>query len=102
MTFEGRNWDILVGLTAPLVALVLTRKPLLGFAKLWNIAGLLILGNIVGVALLSAPLPFRVFLNEPANTIIAEFPFVWLPSVLVPIAYTLHLLSWRQLMRRAA
>jgi hypothetical protein len=32
-------------------------------------------------------------MNEPANTVIAYFPFVWLPGFVVPVAYTLHLLS---------
>ena len=65
-------------------------------------AGLLLLANIVVVAILSAPLPFRQFFNEPANTVIADFPWVWLPGVLVPVAYALHLLSWRQVERRAS
>ncbi len=101
MTFEGRNWDILVGLTAPVVAVLVARHRF-GLARIWNGAGLVILANIVVVAILSAPLPFRQFMNEPANTVIADFPWVWLPGVLVPVAYALHLLSWRQVARRAA
>lgn len=101
MTFEGRNWDVLVGLTAPLVAGALARGwGGWALALGWNVAGLLILANIVVVAILSTPLPFRVFLNEPANTIIAEVPYVWLPALLVPVAYLLHLLSLRQWWRQ--
>lgn len=101
MTFEGHNWDILVGLTALPVAWWLSRGHSPTLARVWNIAGLLILANIVVVAILSAPLPFRQFHNEPANTVIADFPWVWLPGVLVPAAYVLHLLSLRQLARRS-
>ena len=66
------------------------------------LAGLALLLNIVGVAMLSVPGPLRVFMNEPANTIIAEWPFVWLPAFVVPVALWSHLLSLRQLVRRGA
>lgn len=102
MSFEGRNWDILVGLTAPVVAYFCFIKqswsPRIAIA--WNIVGLALLLNIVAIAVLSMPLPFRVFMNEPANTIVAQFPFVLLPAVLVPMAYTMHILSLRQLLSR--
>jgi hypothetical protein len=39
-------------------------------------------------------------MNEPANTLVAQFPFILLPGVLVPLAYTLHIFSLRQLMSR--
>jgi hypothetical protein len=94
MTFEGRNFDILVGITALLVGYLAYRNKLSNnFIIAWNIFGLILLANIVVVAILSTPLPFRVFMNEPANTIIAYFPFVWLPGFVVPVAYTVHLLS---------
>ena len=99
MTFEGRNFDILAGLTGPVVAYLYARKNLgKNVAIVWNILGLMLLFNIVGVALLSLPTPFRVFTNEPASTIVARFPIVWLPGFLVPLAYGLHFLSLRQLM----
>jgi hypothetical protein len=98
MTFEGRNFDILVGLTAPIMVFLINRYSLAKkWIIVWNIAGILILFNIVGIALLSAPTPFRYFMNEPANTIVATFPFIWLPGFLVPLAYGLHFLSLRQL-----
>ena len=94
MTFEGRNFDILVGLTAILTGYFVYRKKISNnFIIAWNIFGLALLANIVVIAILSTPLPFRVFMNEPANTIIAYFPFVWLPGFVVPVAYTMHLLS---------
>lgn len=99
MTFEGRNLDILSGLTAPLVTFLVSRKKLSrALTILWNVLCLGLLANIVITAVLSLPTPFRVFMNEPANTIVAEFPIVWLPALLVPLAYGLHFLSLRQLM----
>jgi hypothetical protein len=97
MTFESRNLDVLSGLTAPLAAWLLARHAPQWVIALWNVAGLCLLLNIVVTAILSAPTPFRQFFDGPANTIIAQFPFVWLPGFLVPLAYWLHVISLRQL-----
>ncbi len=99
MTFEGRNFDILVGITAPLIAYYCFVKKSwpLKVALVWNIAGVLLLANIVIVAVLSTPYPFRQFMNEPANTVIFSFPFVWLPGFVVPFALLLHLIAIRRL-----
>lgn len=102
MTFEGRNYDILVGLLAPVFAYYcFTRKKWPRIVAIgWNIMGLLLLLNIVVVSILSAPVPFRMFMNEPANTFVAEVPFVWLPAFVVPVAYWLHILSVKQLLAK--
>jgi hypothetical protein len=99
MTFEGRNLDILTGITAPVFAWICYRqgRKLHKLALVWNIAGMILLLNIVITAILSAPVPFRVFLNEPANTLIAEFPIVFLPAFLVPLAYSMHFFFFRKL-----
>ncbi len=96
MTFEGRNFDVLAGLTAPFAAyfLVQHRAALI----VWNILSLGLLINIIVIAILSLPSPLRIFMNEPANTIVAEFPYVLLPGLLVPLAYGLHFLSLKQLL----
>lgn len=94
MTFEGFNVDILVGITAIVIGyLAMTHKISNKWIIVWNVAGLCILANIVTIAILSAPLYFRAFMNEPANTIVAQFPFVWLPGFVVPVAYFLHVCS---------
>lgn len=101
MTFEGRNFDILTGLTAPIAGYLFARGKLGRTALIvWNIAGLALLVNIVAVAILSMPTPLRVFMSEPANTIVTHFPVSWLPGLLVPLAYTLHFLSLRQLLQK--
>src|SRR4029079_10564333 len=84
MTYAGRNFDIVSGLTAVAVALWLrsgrrSRALLPG----WNLLGLALLANIVAVAVLSTPAPFRVFMNEPANRLPSMFPYVGLPTFLV-------------------
>ena len=66
----------------------------------WNILGLALLANIVTVAVLSTPTPFRQFTGGPPNLLPSTFPFVWLPSFLVQVALGSHLLVFRQLRRR--
>lgn len=97
MTFAGRNFDILVGLSAPLVGWMLYYKKILPdkTALIWNILGLLILTNVVVTGILSTPTPLRVLFEDHANIAIGHFPFVWLPTVLVPIAYMLHITAIR-------
>jgi hypothetical protein len=96
MTFEGRNFDILAGITAVIAANYFINNKTWMIA--WNIFGLLLLINIVTIALLSMPTPFRVFHNEPANTIVTHFPYVFLPTFLVPLAYLLHFISLKKLL----
>jgi uncharacterized membrane protein len=103
MTFEGRNFDIVTGLLALPVGYLLAKGRISGkFAIAFNIIGLVLLLNILVVAVLSMPTPIRYFMNEPANTLVGEFPFILLPGVLVPIAYGLHIFSLSQLLKQGA
>jgi len=98
MSFSGFNYDILTGISAILVALVLVWKP--GsrvLVRIWNTAGVVLLVNILAIALLSAPTPFRTFHAEPANVWITQAPWVWLPSVYVLAAIAGHILVYRRL-----
>jgi hypothetical protein len=102
MTFEGRNLDILTGLLAPVAAYIIYKKPsyLKPVGFFFNITGLLLLINILAIAVLSFPTPFRQFMNEPANTAVTLFPIVFLPGLLVPLAYYLHAFSLKQTTNR--
>lgn len=100
MTFEGRNFDIISGLTAPIVFYF-------GFIKkqldskiilIWNFICLGLLINIVANAILSAPFPFQQFAFDQPNIAILYFPFNWLPSCIVPLVLLSHLASIRQLL----
>ncbi|NVO33146.1 hypothetical protein [Hymenobacter lapidiphilus] len=93
MTFEGRNWDILMGLTAPLVYYVAFRRRWLGRGGLvvWNVVGLVLLGNIVRLGLLSASGPFQQFSFEQPNVALQLFPYVWLPAFVVPVVLLAHM-----------
>ncbi len=98
MTYNGMNFDVVTGVTAIAVALWAAMGTLpRGVLLLWNLLGLGLLLNIVTIAILSTPVPFRVFMNEPANTIITVAPFIWLPTVLVQFAWMGHILLFRRL-----
>ncbi|MCF6348312.1 MAG: hypothetical protein L3J20_08445 [Flavobacteriaceae bacterium] len=99
MTFDGYNYDIISGLTAPIiyylvfVVKVLNKKALL----IWNFLALALLINILTIAILSAQTPFQKLAFEQPNIGVTYFPFVWLPAVIVPIVLFSHLSSIRQL-----
>jgi hypothetical protein len=100
MTFEGRNFDIISGLTAPLVFYF-------GFVKkrlsatvilIWNVICIGLLINIVLNAILSAPFTFQQFGFEQPNIAVLYFPFTWLPCCVVPLVLFAHLATIRQLL----
>lgn len=101
MTFEGRNFDILAGITAPLVAYFGLTKQKIGRngILIWNFFCLGLLINIVVNALFSAPSPIQKFAFDQPNIAILNFPFSWLPTFIVPIVLFGHLTSIRQLMK---
>lgn len=100
LTFEGRNWDIIAGVGSPLVAYLcfVKNKWTKRVAVVWNIISFGLLINIVVMAILTFPTPFQVFTEGTSNEIIAEFPTVFLPAILVVAAFTYHCFSLRQLM----
>ena len=96
MTLSGRNFDVLTGLTALPMAWWASRGAPPWARKLWNWAGILLVTNVAATGFLSAPTRFQMFHTMPPNTIIATFPFVWLPCIAVATAYFLHIISLRQ------
>ena len=99
MTFEGRNLDIISGITAPVIYY-------LGFVSgklwprtilAWNLVCLALLVNIVTTAILSTPYPFQKFGFDQPNVAIFYFPFVWLPAMIVPVVLLSHLAAIRKL-----
>ncbi|MEP6677579.1 MAG: hypothetical protein ABJA78_20630, partial [Ferruginibacter sp.] len=97
MTFEGRNLDILSGISALIIFFLFKKANNRLFLLIWNFAGLALLINIVVIAILSAPFPFQQFGFDQPNIAILNFPFVWLPSVVVPLVLLSHLAAIRQL-----
>jgi len=99
MTFEGFNQDILIGITALMAGFFFFYKGRRQqtAAIYWNISGIILLINIVIISVISTPSPFRIFMNEPSNYFIADFPFIWIPGFIVPYALAMHIFSIKQL-----
>ena len=94
MTFEGRNFDILAGITAPFVSWLHMKNRINNHTLLyWNIICLILVLFVLVNGILSARLPIQLLaFDQP--TIGFEFaPFVLLPSLIVPIVVYTHLVD---------
>lgn len=99
MSYSGRNFDILTGATAVIVAvLVKAGYGGRGLVTAWNVLGLGLLVNVVTVAIVSTP-RIRYFGDEQVVTFVTYTPFVWLPAVMVAAALAGHLVIFRALRR---
>jgi hypothetical protein len=100
MTFEGRNFDVVSGLSAPLVYYFGFVKKQLSkaFILVWNVICLALVVNVAFYAVLSSPTKFQQFAFDQPNIALGYFPFVLLPSLLVPLVVFAHLVSIRQLL----
>ncbi|HNR07115.1 MAG TPA: hypothetical protein PKM27_07355 [Saprospiraceae bacterium] len=102
MTFEGRNFDVLSGISAlPVYYFGFIKKSLdIKFILAWNYICLALLANIVIHALFSFPYPFQLLAFDQPNIALLYFPFLWLPAVVVPLVLFSHLAAIRQLRRK--
>lgn len=93
LTFEGRNFDILIGLTAPViyyfgfVKLKLSKSVILA----WHVIGLAFLFNVIINTVLTIP-------DSDSNFALGYFPFFLLPSLIVPLVMFSHLASIKQIL----
>lgn len=98
MSFDGLNFDILAGISAPIIAYIAFGNGRKNYtlALIWNFVSMGLLINILTIAVLSMPL-IGAF-DEP-NTFIAYFPYILLPGFVAPFAMMLHVLSIKQLLK---
>jgi hypothetical protein len=103
MTFEGRNFDILIGITAIIIYLITYTFKRYNRALLiiWNVIGMVFLLNIVVHAILSVQSPIQQFGFDQPNRAVLEYPFVLLAAVVVPIVMLSHLATLRKLILKA-
>lgn len=100
-TFEGYNFDILCGITAPIIGWlafnwkIISNKALIA----WNITCMLILANIVFI--------FNTLILKPelwgynSSPIAREFaiaPYLYIAAVYMPVAVFLHIMSLKKLL----
>jgi hypothetical protein len=100
MTFEGRNFDILSGISAPVMYyfVFVKRKLSKTMLLIWNFICLALLLNIAFNAVLSVPGALQQFAFDQPNVAIITFPFIFLPSVLVPLVLFSHLTAIRRIL----
>jgi hypothetical protein len=97
MSYAGYNFDILSGISALLLGIALWNGRAGARAvRIWNLLGFLLLANIVTIAVLATP-RFHAFGPTHLNTLVAEPPFVLLPTILVQAALLGHILVFRRL-----
>lgn len=103
MTFEGTNYDILSGITAPIIAYLVFHKN--NNKKLllwWNILCLLLLLNVVITAVFAFPSPFQRLAFDQPNIAVLYFPFNLLPTFIVPTVIFGHLVAIKRLLKSAS
>ncbi len=101
MTYEGRNFDILAGITALIVGVLywngkISDKILLA----WNFIGLFLIFFILFNGILSAELPFQMFAFDQPNRALNYFPFILLPAMIVPMVVYTHISDIINLMQK--
>ncbi len=98
MTFQGRNFDIIMGLTAPIIAWLVFFRNRYGnnLIMWWNSIGIILLLNIVIIAILSTPTVLQQMSFEQPNVGILYFPFVYLAGIIVPIIMYCHFAALRR------
>lgn len=98
MTFEGWNFDILSGISAPIIYWLgfrngKTNRTLL---IIWNLIALGLLLTIITIAFLAFPSPIQQISFDQPNRAVMYFPYIWLPAIVVPIVFCTHLTSlWK-------
>ncbi|MFT6865674.1 MAG: hypothetical protein ACJA08_000497 [Cyclobacteriaceae bacterium] len=99
LTFEGANYDILSGITAPFAGIFLVglRSKSKFAAIVWNLVTLGLLINIVIRAIMATPYFYDVLVFEQPNIAIFYFPYIYLPLFVVPVVLFAHLASLYQL-----
>ena len=105
MTFEGMNFDIISGVVALVVYFAAFRQGRVNKKLLiaFNILGIVMLANIVSIAVMSLPTPFQQMSFDQPNRAVLYFPYIWLPTIVVPIVLFSHLASlWKMFADRTS
>ena len=102
MTFRGRNFDVFAGVILPVVTYLYFEKNIItkNALLIFNLYGLASLINIVGHGILCAPTPFQQYGFGQPNIAIFHFPFIWLPSFVVPSVLFAHLITIKKLIQK--
>jgi len=102
MTYSGHNFDIVSGVLAAALGLFAWRRtPPRALVWAFNLIGLGLLIAVARIAVLSSPVPFRTYLEEPAVQLAFHAPYTWILPICVAGALFGHVLTFRWLLRRS-
>ncbi|OEK04832.1 hypothetical protein [Roseivirga misakiensis] len=95
VTFEGLNYDIIMGILAIPVGLLIMKGTIdRQIILAYNILGLLVL-SLTGYAFISS-FYFSDFVSASGEIALVKTPFILLPGVLLPFAIFYHVVSIKQ------
>ncbi len=98
VTFEGNNYDIVIGITAPIISILIVQNKISPMLfRIWNFAGLATLAIVVTTFMAKLFLP--TFKLPNADAMIAQFgnaPFTFLPGYLMPLAVGLTIMALKK------
>jgi len=89
--------DVLIGVLAPIVAILYLKKRMVGLAKVWNYLGIADLTLALTLGISTYPDPTQLLPTMVDNGLISQFPLVMVPLFAVPISILLHLFTLRKL-----
>ncbi len=104
MTYSGHNFDIVTGVISLLAGVYLWRvdEPSHRRARVcvWvvNLVGTALLLTVATIAVLSSPLPIRLYTNDPPVLLALHVPSTWIVPFCVGSALCGHLLVFRWLL----
>ncbi len=99
VTIEGYNFDMILGLTAPLVGFLFLKKLISErVLVIWNYLGLLILASVIFVFMTTIFVPgIYGFESTPMPLEFTRYPYTLVAGFLMPVAVFVHILSIVQL-----
>lgn len=102
MAFEGYNFDIVIGFSAPFIAYrcFKSKEWPVRVALIWNVLGVISLTSFIIISLLSTEGPLFLFDESVPNRLAIQFPFIWLQTFVVPYFLFMHFLSIKQILYR--
>jgi hypothetical protein len=89
--------DVIVGAMAPWIARSVGTPQGRRRAIIFNLFGMADLVVAVGLGIMTSPGPAQVFHTTPTSVLATRFPLALVPAFLVPLAWTLHIVSLWQL-----
>jgi hypothetical protein len=100
MTFAGYNYDIVTGVFGIILLIYLNSVEKPSRLPIWafNFVGLALLAVVVVTAIVSTPGPLQMVNFDQPNVAVLFLPYIWLPTIVVPIVIFAHFASLTQLM----